>query len=116
LFIIIFSLHLLKWHFYSSHLKKRKNMSSKTGEISLLDYIPTAPNTNLPLKSTDATASQTLQNISPVGDIGDNGSSIQASSVPKLYNYPYDRITSKEEVRQLRTEVTSLRTQLHTAN
>jgi hypothetical protein len=53
-------------------------MSDDSGDMSFLEHLPNAPNTDLPPKSTDANAEDILFNIFLAGDISDNGSSIRA--------------------------------------
>jgi hypothetical protein len=64
-----------------------------------------------------------LINIFPTSNISDNGSSVQASAVLKLYDHLYDRIMQagsqaidNAEVQQLHSDITSLRNQLRTSN
>jgi hypothetical protein len=54
--------------------------------MSFLETVPIAPNTDLPPKATPTTAGETLQNLFTIGDISDNGISVWASAVLKLYN------------------------------
>jgi hypothetical protein len=45
-------------------------------EMSLLEHLPNNPNIDLPPKSMDAIASDTLINMFLAGDISDNGNSV----------------------------------------
>jgi hypothetical protein len=67
-------------------------MGGETGDMSFLDHIPQAPNLDLPPKSTESTRGVGLINIFPTGDICDNGSSVCASAVLKLYDHLYNSI------------------------
>jgi hypothetical protein len=83
----------------------------------------------LPAKAIDATAGQTLLNMFPSADIGQDGSTVRASAVLKLYNVLYDRIivagsqeqhmeppTNISDLQAMQGEITSLRGQLRTVN
>jgi hypothetical protein len=93
------------------------------GETSFLGSGPNAPTADLPPKSTDQTTGTTLTAIFPSSDISDDGSSVRASAVLRLYNALYDRIHASAnsaqyvaDLEKLQVDNSSLRTQLRTAN